>query len=203
MILQGHLVYCGDAEALGKLVSGISNGWWFNYLDVLLFAFSQIRALAFVHMHASVSTVACEVVLLPSLFSVALQMEAWVPLGYPNERGFFWLRLVLMLLCLKRIDVAYDLLQHHSGVHWMDDEDIPAPLQVAYLLVAACKVKSIAAFNLLLRRYNVLLRRDPLFSRCADQIKLEVFGVTRQQPASLGSLFSSIFAAPSAGEEAA
>lgn len=148
-LCQGHLVYCGDAEVLGKL------------------------------------------------------MEAWVPLGYPNERGFFWLRVVLMLLCLKRIDVASDLLHNHSGVRWTAEEDIPAPLQVAYLLVAACKVKSIAAFNLLLRRYNVLLRRDPVFSRCADQIKLEVFGVTRQQPASLASLFSSIFAAPSPGEEAA
>ncbi|KAL8269209.1 hypothetical protein Esti_006866 [Eimeria stiedai] len=138
---NGHLVYCGDAEALGKL------------------------------------------------------MDAWTPLGYPSERSFFWLRLVLMLLCLKRVDVANDLLLHYSGVHWETDE-VSAPLQVAYLAVSACNVKSIAAFTLVLRKYNVLLRRDPLFTRCADQIKLEVFGVAKQQPASIASLFSNLFSIP-------
>ncbi|KAL8443150.1 hypothetical protein Emed_006934 [Eimeria media] len=142
----GHLVYCGDAEALGKL------------------------------------------------------MEAWTPLGYPSERSFFWLRLVLMLLCLKRVDVANDLLLNHSGVQWETDE-VAAPLQVAYLAVAACKVKSIAAFNLVLRKYNILLRRDPFFTRCADQIKLEVFGVAKQQPASLASLFANLFAMPPSGRD--
>lgn len=129
-------------------------------------------------------------------------MKAWVPLGYPSEQGFFWLRLVLMLLCLKRVDVAHELLHHHSGVNWESD-NTPAPLQVAFLIVAASKVKSLAAYNVILRKYNVLLRRDPFFARCADQIKLNVFGVPRQQPASLASLFSNIFAAPSAGEDAA
>ncbi|KAL8430819.1 hypothetical protein ACSSS7_005678 [Eimeria intestinalis] len=142
-LCQGHLVYCGDAEALGRL------------------------------------------------------MEAWTPLGYPSERSFFWLRLVLMLLCLKRVDVANDLLLDHSGVQWETD-DVAAPLQVAYLAVAACKAKSIAAFNLVLRKYNILLRRDPFFARCADQIKLEVFGVVKQQPASLASLFSNLFSMPPA-----
>ncbi|KAL8433589.1 hypothetical protein Efla_000733 [Eimeria flavescens] len=171
-LCQGHLVYCGDAEALGKLQA-----------QQVLPLFADKKASFFY----------------PFLTS---QMEAWTPLGYPSEQGFFWLRLVLMLLCLKRVEVADELLLHHSGIDWEGGE-VAAPLQLAYLTVAACRVKSIAAFSLLLRRYNILLRRDPFLSRCAEQIKLEVFGVTRQQPASLASLFSSLFPLPPSGADAA
>ncbi|XP_026193947.1 uncharacterized protein LOC113147470 [Cyclospora cayetanensis] len=134
--------------------------------------------------------------------SCAPQLRTWTPQGYPSESGFFWLRAVLMLLCVKRTDVAESLLMNHSDVDWSGLESVPAPLQVAYLLVAACKAGSINAFNLILRKYNVLLRRDPFFARCADKIKLEVFGVARPQALSLSSLFS-LFTQPAATIESA
>ncbi|OEH79331.1 hypothetical protein cyc_03146 [Cyclospora cayetanensis] len=53
-----------------------------------------------------------------SLSADGCLLRTWTPQGYPSESGFFWLRAVLMLLCVKRTDVAESLLMNHSDVDW-------------------------------------------------------------------------------------
>lgn len=120
-----------------------------------------------------------------------LQISEWALQGYPSERGFFWLRAVLLLLCLGDTATSYSLLNDYARVDF-DSEDVPATFQLAFLLTACCKAKSVASFDLITRKYTMIMRRDPLFAKCSSHIRYKVLGVVERTANPIASLFSSL-----------
>ncbi|PHJ25273.1 golgi to er traffic protein 4 [Cystoisospora suis] len=123
--------------------------------------------------------------------ALAQMLRDWETLGYLSERPFFSLRLVFILLCMKDVETAEKVLvQGGTGQDW-DSAEVPAPLQLAYLLVCACKFKSEKLFNLLKQKYHLVLRRDETFSKYMDEIEKRVLGRIRKPNPGFASLLSS------------
>ncbi|KFH05118.1 putative edge expressed protein [Toxoplasma gondii VAND] len=132
--------------------------------------------------------------------ALSQMLKEWQATGYLSERPFFWLRLVLVLLCLRDTETAEKLLDS-SGENWTSFE-VPAPLQLAYLLVCACKYKSGKLFDLLKQKYHLVLRRDPTFAKYMDEIEKRAIGRIQRPSTGLASLFSSLMAGLTADDEA-
>eukprot|EP00922_Rhytidocystis_sp_ex-Travisia-forbesii_P006082 GHVS01008813.1.p1 GENE.GHVS01008813.1~~GHVS01008813.1.p1 ORF type:complete len:311 (-),score=67.26 GHVS01008813.1:42-836(-) len=111
----------------------------------------------------------------------------WISRGYSGEKDLFLLRLVLMLLAINDVRTADQVMderrrgrtgQEEKGNEEEDDviDSISLVEQFAYLLVSACKYKNCDFFNTVIRKYNLVLRRDGLFSKLTEQISANVFG---------------------------
>lgn len=122
-----------------------------------------------------------------SMAELLIQWQAW---GYPSETHFFTLRLICILLSREKIDVAKQVLSH-IGIDW-DADDVPAPLQAAYFLWASTHEKSHELFDLTSRKYALIFRVDPMFSRLMSVIEANVFGVKPEQGGMMGMLKSLI-----------
>ncbi|CBZ55714.1 conserved hypothetical protein [Neospora caninum Liverpool] len=131
--------------------------------------------------------------------ALSQMVKEWQAAGYLSERPFFWLRLILILLCLRDTETAEKVLGG-SGENW-DSSEVPAPLQLAYLLVCACKYKSGKLFDLLKQKYHLVLRRDETFAKYMDEIEKRTIGRIQRPSVGLASLFSSLMASLSADDE--
>ncbi|XP_058515654.1 Golgi to ER traffic protein 4 homolog, partial [Ochotona princeps] len=111
--------------------------------------------------------------------ALAMMLRQWQKEGYMRERPLFWLRVVLLLLCLKDTETAEHVLRL-SEQDW-NSPYVPAPFQLAYLLVEACKSKDQRFFLLLQHKYHLILRRDEFFFKCLNEIEKRVIGRHLQQ----------------------
>ncbi|PFH37519.1 putative edge expressed protein [Besnoitia besnoiti] len=132
--------------------------------------------------------------------TLSQMVRDWQEVGYLSERPFFWLRLTLILLCLEDVETAEKVILNGTGENW-DSSEVPAPLQLAYLLVCACKFKSEKLFDLLKQRYHLVLRRDETFAKYMGEIERRVIGRVQRPSGGLASLFSSLMAGMAADDD--
>eukprot|EP01054_Gregarina_sp_Poly1_P003964 Gregarina_sp_Poly_1__3963@NODE_2194_length_2501_cov_123_746097_g1414_i0_p2_GENE_NODE_2194_length_2501_cov_123_746097_g1414_i0NODE_2194_length_2501_cov_123_746097_g1414_i0_p2_ORF_typecomplete_len292_score37_43DUF410/PF04190_13/3_4e41TPR_MalT/PF17874_1/12TPR_MalT/PF17874_1/10_NODE_2194_length_2501_cov_123_746097_g1414_i015752450 len=116
-------------------------------------------------------------------------LMAWQKQGYPSEKHFFTLRLVCILLSRGRIHIAGHLLERLPA-NWESDE-VPAVLQVAWLLWAACQQKCHELIELLRRKYTLILRVDPAFEKFLLAIEGKIFGI-KYQPTGIAGMLQNL-----------
>eukprot|EP01055_Gregarina_sp_Pseudo9_P001199 Gregarina_sp_Pseudo_9__1198@NODE_178_length_3812_cov_31_438113_g164_i0_p2_GENE_NODE_178_length_3812_cov_31_438113_g164_i0NODE_178_length_3812_cov_31_438113_g164_i0_p2_ORF_typecomplete_len293_score29_91DUF410/PF04190_13/1_1e36TPR_MalT/PF17874_1/51TPR_MalT/PF17874_1/2_3_NODE_178_length_3812_cov_31_438113_g164_i016332511 len=121
-------------------------------------------------------------------------LEAWQKQGYPSEKHFFTLRLVCILLSRGRVHLAGHLLQR-LPVNWESD-DVPAVLQTAWLVWAACQDLCYELIELVRRKYHLILRVDSAFEKLLIAIEGKVFGIKYHPSGIAGMLQNLLGGAP-------
>ncbi|KAF8823073.1 putative edge expressed protein [Cardiosporidium cionae] len=104
---------------------------------------------------------------------LVLLINEWQKDVYPSERSLLTLRLILILLSIARIQLASKLLQ--SLEINLNSKSVPAPVQFAYLLVEACLLHRLEFFELVKKKYQLVIRRDQSFPKLLNGISKTVF----------------------------
>lgn len=108
--------------------------------------------------------------------AMAILVREWKVKGYPLEQDFFALRLICILLSRTRVDVAGKLLEK------LELPEVPQPpLQLAWLLWAACFERNLALLEVVQRKYALIIRVDPTFEKLLSAIQSDLFGIKPQQ----------------------
>lgn len=107
--------------------------------------------------------------------SVALYeaLCAWQCEGYPSEAPYFVLRSVLSLIVLRKFQVAFELLDLYEEN--LDNKHVPLPIQLAYLINAACVSNSVTLYEEVKYRYRLILNFDPELQNFISEIDARVF----------------------------
>lgn len=112
----------------------------------------------------------------PELFAALI--HKWQEAGYPSEKHFFTLRLVCILLSRRAVATARTFLDKLVSEC---TPETPAPLQAAHFLVVSAQSSCFELFEMVQRRYALIFRVDPAFSRLFPVIEAKVFDVKREQ----------------------
>lgn len=116
-------------------------------------------------------------------------LNAWQKTGYPSEKHFFTLRLVCILLSRGRLHITGHLLER-LPVDWKSD-DVPAVLQAAWLLWAACQQCCHELIELIRRKYHLIFRVDPGFEKLLIAIEAKVFNI-KYQPTGIAGMLQNL-----------
>lgn len=121
-------------------------------------------------------------------------VQRWQNMGYPSEKHYFSLRLVLILLSQKRLQLCEAFIRK-MDVDWNGD-NIPAPLQAAFLVWAAAAESCHPLLEFLLRKYALVFRVDASFPRLVSVIEREIFGI-QHHPSGLMGMLQQMFGSSS------
>ncbi|KAI4836886.1 hypothetical protein MKS88_004693 [Plasmodium brasilianum] len=112
----------------------------------------------------------------------------WRKEGYPSEFDFFVLRTTLCLIVLDKFRQALDLINKFETN--LNRQDVPLPVQVAYLITCSCIYNSEALYDDVKYRYRLILSYDPEFKKYTDIIDAAIFNKKR---VNLFSMLQSVF----------
>ncbi|SOV25107.1 conserved protein, unknown function [Plasmodium sp. DRC-Itaito] len=113
----------------------------------------------------------------------------WRKEAYPSECHFFVLRTILCLLVLDKFDQALNLINMFETN--LNRQDVPLPIQLAYLITSSCIYKSLALYEDVKYKYRLILNYDPDFQKYINIIDAAVFNKKKHN---LFSMFQNIFA---------
>lgn len=113
-------------------------------------------------------------------------IRRWQIWGYPSETHSFLLRLVLILLSRRQIQVAGQLLKELK-FSW-DNPNLPGPLQAAYLVWASCAELCHELFAHVQKKYVLIFRVDPTLQKLLLAVESSVFGIHHEQGGIMGML---------------
>lgn len=100
-------------------------------------------------------------------------LNAWKNEGYPSEAPYFVLRSVLSLIVLKKFRIAFEIINKFETN--LDRKDVPLPIQLAYLITAACVHNSAPLYEDVKYRYRLILSFDPEFQNFIKEIDAQIF----------------------------
>lgn len=139
--------------------------------------------------------------------ALAQLLGLWAKVCYPSEVGLLVLRLMLMLLCSGRQQVAKDCLEElqlqricdfrpneaQSQAQFLYSAVNDAALQLAYFIVAAAASQNHEFYEAVKKKYTMVIRRDATtFNKLFIKVEEEVFNRARASGGGLMNLLSSL-----------
>eukprot|EP01066_Platyproteum_vivax_P004599 Platyproteum_vivax@DN15959_c0_g1_i1.p1 len=121
-------------------------------------------------------------------------LQKWSPQGYASETDLFFLRCVLMVLCVPDMETAQVLLKSSA---YKFDGCVPAAAQLAFFIVQACKLKNKGFLDVLCSKYFLVTRRDVQLEKYINQLPVLYMGEKKQASGLIG-MMDALFSTPHA-----